>query len=114
MALLPGTPGRNRSDRLTSQVTVALIFAGVPTGEANPLVSTLTVVVTQFTCWLARLVAAAVFPSVWAPPWVRAMEAERAASDAADCTAWWAIATRTAIRRERGSSSIQMVILMPA
>src|SRR5665647_754353 len=95
MALLPGTPGSQRSDRLTSQVTVALIFPGVPTGEANPLVSTLTVVVAQFTCWLARLVAA-VFPSVWAPPWVRAMDAERAASAAADCTAWWAIATRPA------------------
>src|SRR5450631_371021 len=100
IALLPGTPGI-KSDRLTWQLTVAVIVAGVPTGEANPVVSTLTVVAVQFMCWLARLVAAAVSPAVWAPPWVRAMEAERAASAAADCTPWWAIATRPAktIRR---------------
>src|SRR5450759_313482 len=101
IALVPGTPGNQRSDRLTWQVTLAVIFAGVPTGEAKPVVSTLTVVAVQFTCWLARLVAAAVSPAVWAPPWVRAMEADRAASAAADCTPWWAIATRPAktIRR---------------
>src|SRR5450759_846027 len=93
IALVPGTPGNQRSDRLTWQVTLAVIFVGVPTGEANPVVSTLTVVTVQFRCWLARLVAAAASPAVWAPLWVRAMEAERAASAAADCTPWWAMAT---------------------
>ena len=63
ITLLPGTPG-SKSDRLTWQVTVAVIFAGVPTGDAKPVVSTLTVVAVQFTCWLARLVAAAASPAV--------------------------------------------------
>src|SRR5665647_3365100 len=43
IALVPGTPG-SKSDRLTWQLTITLTFAGVPTGEANPVVSTLTVV----------------------------------------------------------------------
>src|ERR1035437_10220086 len=73
IALVPGTPG-SKSDRLTWQVTVAVVFAGVPTGEAKPVVSTLTVVAVQFMCWVARMVAAAVSPAVWASPWVRAME----------------------------------------
>src|SRR5674476_564681 len=47
IALVPGTPG-SKSDRLTWQVTITLTFAGVPTGDANPVVSTLTVVAVQF------------------------------------------------------------------
>src|SRR5665647_2591819 len=47
IALLPGTPG-SKSDRLTWQLTVAVIVAGVPTGEANTVVSTLAVVTVQF------------------------------------------------------------------
>ena len=43
----PGTPGKDRSDRFTVQRTVAVTLAGVPTGAANPVVSTVTWVRTQ-------------------------------------------------------------------
>ena len=53
--LLPGTPGTDRSARSTSQVTVAVTWAGVPTGAANPVVSTDTAVLAQVSPWLASV-----------------------------------------------------------
>ena len=37
---VPGAPGMARSDRSSTQVTVAVTDAGAPTGTANPEVST--------------------------------------------------------------------------
>src|SRR5665647_1696522 len=88
---LAGRPGIPRLLRLRSQATVARTWAGVPTVVVNPVVSRVTVVVRQSSCRFARLCWAAVVASVRAAAWVRAMEAARAASLAADCTTWWAI-----------------------
>ena len=40
--LLPGVPGMATSESCTVQVTVAVTWAGCPTGTKKPLVSTLT------------------------------------------------------------------------
>ena len=94
--LVPGTPGTARSARSTTQVTVAVTFAEVPTGVPNPAASTSTRAVTQWMSWSVRLPAAADCASARAACWVRAMDADRAAEAAADSTAWWATATRPA------------------
>ena len=47
MVRVPGKPGMERSDRSAIQVTVAVTFAGVPTGAAKPLAS-------MSTCWEAQ------------------------------------------------------------
>ena len=80
----PGTPGTARSDRLTTQVTSAVMVAGVPAGEANPLVSTDTEEETQSRpCSASERVAAASAVEL-ASGCVRAIEASRAAWLAAD------------------------------
>src|SRR5580765_3868796 len=93
---VPGTPGTAMSERLTTQVTVARTLAGVPTGAPKPLVSTLMVIHRQLTFWLLRawVAAALAVSAAWA--WVREIEADRAASVAAEPTAWLARATRPA------------------
>jgi hypothetical protein len=93
---VPGTPGTARSARLTTQRTVAVTVAGVPTGAAKPAVSTVTAVLTQLTCWLVRDEVAAERAVAPASVAVRAMEAVRAAWVAAESTAWVAMATRPA------------------
>ena len=75
---------------------ILLARAGVPAGAANPVVSTDTSRLTQATPWLDKEVAAAAAASELACSWVRAMDAVRAASLAADSTAWFAMATRPA------------------
>src|SRR5918995_1472369 len=92
----PGKPGIARSDRSETQVTVAVTFAGVPTGAANPLVSTSTRWDVQRSPWFFRLVAALDTPLIPAWPWVRAMDADLAASAAEASTACWAMAIRPA------------------
>src|SRR6478735_1695110 len=90
--LLPGTPGTDRSARLTSQVTVAVTWAAVPTGAANPVVSTDTAVLAQVSPWLASVELAAEDAATSASAWVREIDAERAALLAAASTAWCAMA----------------------
>src|SRR5687768_13920617 len=96
MVRLPGKPGIERSDRSAIQVTVAVTFAGVPTGVAKPLVSMSTRCDVQRTPWFRRLVAAPETPSVSARAWVREIDADRAASAAEASTACRAIARRPA------------------
>ena len=96
MTRVPGTPGRVRSAMSTTQLTVAVTEAGVPAGVSNPDVSTRTCWLAQRSCWSCRLRVAAARASRLAALWLRAIEADRADSAAADSTTWRAIAYRPA------------------
>ena len=78
----------------TVQARVALIVAGAPTGAVNPVVSRVTLWLVHRTFWLVRLVVPAAVAALVASVGDRAIEAARAASDAADWTACWAMAHR--------------------
>src|SRR5258706_16106995 len=94
---VPGRPGMDTSDRSTTQVTVTVTDAGVPTGAPKPEVSTFTSSDRHSYPWLLRLVFAVFRASVFAWSSVREMDAARAASWAADWMAWSATSMRIAV-----------------
>ena len=73
-----------------------MTWAGVPTGAANPVVSTDTAVLVHVSPWLASVELAEEDAAPSASPWVRVIDAERAALFAAASTAWCAMAIRPA------------------
>jgi hypothetical protein len=83
----PGIPGTARSPRLRRQETVTSTDPGVPTGFAKSDESIETWTVMQSMSWFARLARAASSAPERASWLVRAIEAVRAPSAAADSTA---------------------------
>ena len=93
--LLPGRPGTSRSEGRTTHVTDALTCAGWPTGTPNPEVFTVTTGRQSSESWRSANVALA-SAAACASAGVLAIDACRAASRAADCTAPCAIDVRPA------------------